>query len=105
MADVGDEIINRIRDVVATPQLMEPDEPSSDALMMDLEMLLAIHRAGIASVYPASSDVAAWRDAYLAVWDEYTGALSEDEFVLGRRGVIVRTFADLLEVCRQYHGS
>ena len=105
-------IVEQIRSTVAQPELMQPDEPDSDIMMANVE-LLAVLGSNIGNTkdddigrlifpfpLPAPQEVERWKQEYLAVWDGYIDNLASGDYKSGRRRVLVATFDHLIAVCK-----
>ena len=106
MSDVCDQIISRIEQTASNDRLMEPDEFESEAMILDIDILIALNAAKLLMTVPDSSDVARWETNYLRVWDEYISSLTNDEaYVRERRKVISDSFDRLLAISIDWHGQ
>jgi hypothetical protein len=105
-------LVEQIRSTVAQPELMQPDEPDSDIMMANVEILAVlgsnigktksdkIGRLIFPFPLPASDEVGRWKDEYLKVWDGYIEKLAGEDYKVRRRRVIVDTFDRLIAVSK-----
>src|SRR5215813_171087 len=90
------QLVEQIRTTVAQPELMEPDEPESDVMMANVE-ILAVLGSNIGRTqsdpigdmifpfpFPPASEVEQWKSKYLAVWDGYIDKLAGGDFKVKR---------------------
>ena len=106
-------LVEQIRSTVAQPQLLQPDEPDSDIMMANVE-ILAVLGSSIGKTrndeighlifpfpLPASEEVVRWKHKYLEVWDGYIDQLGPSvDYKEGRRRVIVDAFDHLIAVSK-----
>ena len=105
-------LVGQIRNTVAQTALMQPDEPDSDMMMANVEILAVlgsnigktnneeIGRLIFPFPLPASEEVQRWKDEYLKVWDGYIDKLASGDYKVRRRRVIVDTFDRLIAVSK-----
>ena len=92
-----------IREAMADPRQLEPDEYGGVAVPCNLELLWLIgsqHYVGC--MLPSSEQLEAWKSTYLQVWDGYIDQLEPGpEYKAERRRVLCETFDRLLELVRK----
>jgi hypothetical protein len=105
-------LVEQIRNTVAQPALMQPDEPDSDIMMANVEILAVlgsnigktnneeIGRLIFPFPLPASEEVQRWKYEYLKVWDGYIDKLAGGDYKVRRRRVLVDTFDRLIAVSK-----
>jgi hypothetical protein len=106
-------LVEQIRSTVALPRLLQPDEPDSDIMMANVEILAvlgsnigktkdnAIGRLIFPFPLPASEEVERWKHKYLEVWDGYIDQLGPSvDYKQRRRRVLVDTFDHLIAVSK-----
>ena len=99
-ASFCDDLTNRIRELVASPDGLDPD----DVLVYELEHLIkvfvALHRAGLAVALPAAKEVLEWKSALLARFDDHRTEWQGTEKGFDHvRLQYVETFDDLISIC------
>jgi hypothetical protein len=105
-------IVEQIRASVAQPQLMQPDEPDSEVMLANVEILSVlgssigktkddeIGRMIFPFPLPFWEEVEQWKQEYLKVWDANIDKLTGGDFKTRRRRVIVDTFERLIAVSK-----
>ena len=101
-------LVQQITQAAASPELMQPDEPDSDIMLANIEILSALaesigrHETGWVGdtvfpfPFPAVEEIEQWKLEYLRVWDGYIdGLVPSDDYKRRRRDVIVATFERL----------
>src|SRR5262245_52794665 len=84
-------LVEQIRNAVAQPELMEPDEYDSGVMMANVE-ILAVLAANIGRTeqsaiggmifpfpFPSVKEIKQWKREYLKVWDNYIDKLEPQE--------------------------
>ncbi len=106
-------LVEQIRNAVAQPELMEPDEYDSDVFMANIE-ILAVLGANIGRTeksriggmifpfpFPPTKEIKQWKTEYLRVWDNYIDKLEpQGDHKSRRRRVIIETFDRLIAVSK-----
>src|SRR5262249_60746525 len=94
-------LVEQIRNAVAQPQLMEPDEYDSDVMMANVEILAVLaanigrtEKSAIGGMifpfpFPSVKEIKQWKKEYLKVWDNYIDKLEPkgDHKLRSRRGI------------------
>jgi hypothetical protein len=106
-------LVEQIRQTVANPELMQPDEDDSDVMMANIEILGALGRTigrtdkeAIGDMifpfpYPPASEIETWKREYLKIWDAYIDGLQpQAEFKSARRKTITETFDRLIQASK-----
>jgi Domain of unknown function (DUF4259) len=98
--ELADQMIEQVKEAVASEHGLEPDEPDSARVMCNVELMSLIgQHAGLSM--PEVETVEGWKGKYLAVWDGYIDGLDpKPGFKEERRAVIVETFDRLIALCR-----
>jgi len=104
-------LVEQIRNAVAQPELMEPDEYDSGVMMANVEILAVLAAnigrtekstiGGMIFPFPSPSvkEVKQWKREYLKVWDKYIDKLEpQGDHKSRRRRVIIETFDRLIAV-------
>ncbi|MBO9624803.1 MAG: DUF4259 domain-containing protein [Microbacterium sp.] len=105
LSEITDDLIAKIAEQFADEDddtALEPDEWGGSMVPAWLELLTDISSVGrVGATFPDSSTVAAWRDRYLRVWDEYIDELDPDEdYRVDRLAVLTATFERAIDLAR-----
>jgi hypothetical protein len=105
LIDFCKPLVEQITQTAAQPELMQPDEPDSDIMLANMEILSALaenigrYEAGWVGdmvfpfPFPAAEKIEQWKLDYLRVWDGYIDRLlPSDDYLQRRREVIIATF-------------
>jgi hypothetical protein len=93
-------LLGQIRAAFSDKESLQPDEYESEAVLCNMEILLAIaYGLGSKSTpfaldhFPKVKQIQAWQKTYLEVWDEYIDELDpEEDYKKQRRKTIIKTF-------------
>jgi hypothetical protein len=110
--DLLDRLVEQIKEAVADPVRLLPDEDDSPILLANVDLLRLIsthvHKQvwftwGIRGpMLPDADTILAWRSKYLAAWDEAIDGLDpQGDYKRKHRQVIVKTFDRLAEASRR----
>lgn len=97
MSERSEELLGRLWTSLQSQESWEADECLHDALFLDIEWAIALHKAERLSVWGLApvAEFDRVTQTWLAGWSEYFDGLSGPEFKAERRGVIEQTFAQL----------
>ena len=97
------ELLGAVKDAMASPNSLEPDEYEGVIVPCNLEIIAQMMDVFGASVctLPRPSVLEKWKNTYLKVWDGYIDELDPDpDWKQSRREVLVQTFDRVLEHSR-----
>lgn len=115
LCDLCEPLVEQIRRTIADSVLMEPDEPESEVMIANVEILSVLaetigrmEKGWVGGMvfpfpfpFPAPEEVGRWKESYLAVWDNYIDELQpEPDYKRRRREVIVTTFNRFILACK-----
>jgi Domain of unknown function (DUF4259) len=103
-------LLEQIRKAFKKKELLEPDEYASEAVLCNMDILLAI-AYGLGnqaapfhiSHFPKVNQVQSWQKTYLEVWDGYIDKLDPDEdYKTERRETIIKTLERFTALAKYY---
>ncbi len=105
---LADKLVTDIETAMSgEPTGLEPDEWDGTTVPCNVELLtLLAKQRWVGVTLPAPATVAAWGTRFVEVWDgSIDGLTPKPEWKLARREVLVRTFAELEELCAREAAS
>lgn len=97
LADLSDELFERVMTLLKTPAASEHDELEHDELFVRIEMILALAARGMINSSPAPSDIRPLIDPFLERCLHYCKSAGQ-ELPQKRRTVMEESFSNLLVV-------
>lgn len=107
-------LLKQIRETVADPRLVEPDEFDSHAMIVNVEILGIVAKhigryrgiapAGCLVELPDTEEIAQWEQVYLSAWERWMNAEDPaNRHRAARKRVIRQTFQSVLALARTQH--
>jgi hypothetical protein len=105
-------LLEQIREAFKDKELLQPDEYESEAVLCNMDILLAIsyglgNRAAPFHIshFPKVKQIQSWQKAYLKVWDDYIDELKPSkDYKTKRRKTIIKTFEHFASLAKYYEG-
>jgi Domain of unknown function (DUF4259) len=98
-------LVEQIRETAADSQQMQPDDPSSDIMLANIEILAALaenigrYKSGWVGdmvfpfPFPKADEIEQWKVEYLRIWDQHIdGLMPSEDYKRIRRQVITASF-------------
>jgi hypothetical protein len=100
IAEIGQQLIGQIKEIIANDSKLEPDEPESAIVLCNMEILCClVDGIKTRDVFlplgplPTGDTVKQWKEKYLTIWDSYIDGLAPDkEYKQLRHQIISETF-------------
>jgi hypothetical protein len=108
LMDLCKPLVAQIKETVAQPPLMQPDEPTSDIMLANVEVLSVLaenigryETDWVGDIvfpfpFPGAEEIEQWKIEYLRVWDGYIDGLMPSEDYKGRRREVIAATFDRL---------
>lgn len=106
-------LLSQIRNTVSDVKLMEPDEPDSEVMLANIEILTVLaenigrtEKEWVGDLvfpfpFPDPSEIKTWKTEYLKVWDDQIDGLEPTpEHKQKRRGTIENTFDRFIKISK-----
>lgn len=91
--ELVDQNLTAIREAMAEPSNLEPDEWDGTVVPCRLETLCVLDEAGVPVSWPDTTEIEAWKVTFLGVWEATIDDLGPtDEYRTERRVVLEATF-------------
>jgi hypothetical protein len=102
LADLSDELFQRVKVLMEHPHGHEYDDELIAELFVRIEMIFALHDRGMIRKAPEQGEIGRLIDPYITRWEAYHRSAGH-EIPQERRGTIVKAFGQLLTVIREVH--
>lgn len=104
LAEISDELFERVITLLQHPRAHEYDEEEIDELFVRIEMIFALHDRRMITSSPGPEALEPLLAPYLKRWEDYQTSAG-DGVPAERRRVIERTFEQLLQITEGAEGG
>ena len=102
LGDHSNYVIKRIQGLIDHPDFdcLEPDSAGAATVVLNIEILCAIHKSGLMRCHPHPDIVKGWRDKFFDVFDEFAENNWDSDFAKERRKAFRSPFNRLIRACK-----